>query len=268
MEVVKKPLLRTLTEQDFQNTETAIDMRKDLSFSSKNSYKSILSNLKERIHKYTLQNVELKTDETVSWKNLKRCIFREEISKNVMICRNKSPLIKTTHLTPQACKLCDQVTEEMIQLEQITGVKPRFRTYKALKIMKEKYALKNDEIQTISKDRDFYKHELEENRLQMHGRIQSLQNELSTLGSEEENFLAEKHKVQAMKERLETREKSLDKETEKRVEQGIQQKKKEFTALTLVCPETGQRVPIADKCYYCPKNMECSEYAKLLCPPS
>lgn len=268
MEVVKKPLLRMLTDEDFQNTETAIDMRTDLSFPSKKSYKSILNNLKERIDKHNLQNVELKTDKIVSWENLKPCPFRQKNSKEVTVCRNKNVPINTSFLTPQACELCIQVTEEMTQLEQITGVKPRLREYKALKIIKEKLTLKNNEIQAVTKDRDFFKHELVQSRKQTSNKIEKLQNTLSTERSEKEKLTDKQHNIETMKERLETREKSLDKEVDEKVEQAIEQKKKGFIALTLPCPISGKRESIADTCYNCPKNMECSEYAKILVPQS
>lgn len=268
MEVVKTPLLRMITDEDFQNTETAIDMRKDLSSASKNSYKSILNNLKERIHKHTSQNVDLATDKIVSWENLKRCPFRQKNSKDITVCRNKNVPINASFLTPQACELCIQVTEEMAQLEQVTGVKPRLREYKALRIIKEKLALKNDEIEAITKDRDFHKHELLQSRKQTSNKIEKLQNTLSTVRSEKEVLIAEKHNVETKKVELERKEDSLEEEIENRVKQGIQQKKKGFIGLTLPCPISGKRESIADTCYNCSKNMECSEYAKILVPPS
>jgi len=266
MEVVKTPLLSMTTDEDFQNAETAIDMRGDLSSTSKNSYKSILNNLKERINKYTSQNVDLETDKIVSWENLKKCDFRQKNSKDIIVCRNKNVLINTSFLTPKACELCERVTEEMAQLEHITGVKPRLRTYKALRIIKEKLALKNNEIQTVTKDRDFFKHELEQNRKQANLKIQKLQDTLLTERSEKEQAIDEQHNIETMKEQLEERKKSLDKEANEKAEQIVQQKKKAFIALTLPCPISGKRESIADTCYNCPKNMECSEYAKILVP--
>lgn len=106
MERVNKPLLSMITDEDFQSVELAIDMRTDLSFASKNSYKSILNNLKEKIHKYTSQNVDSTTNITISWKDLEQCDFRQKNSKGIIVCRNRKAPIRTTELTPETCQLC------------------------------------------------------------------------------------------------------------------------------------------------------------------
>lgn len=257
MEVTEEPLLRMLTDLDFENAETAIAMRKDLSSASKNSYKSILNNLKERIHKHTLQNVDLKTDQIVSWENLERCVFRQKNSKDITVCRNKNVLIKTTDLTPETCQLCDKVTEEMTQLEQITGVKPRLREYKALKIIKQKLTLKNDEIQVISKDRDFYKHEVDRNRSQRHTQNKTLENKLATECEEKQELLSQIHKLQ-------TREKLLDTEVEEKVGQQTGRIKERLRGRKERCPQNNKMVSVHDDCLECPKFFECPVYGKFI----
>lgn len=280
MEVIEPNTpLKSLIEPDFETWETAIDMRSDLNDRSKNNYKSILSYLKDRIHRIISDNIQLAIDRKVSsWEDLRPCIYRQKNSRNIIVCRNKSPPIDKSWLTPDSCKLCAKVNEQLAMYEKTLGVKPKLRGLKALNLMNEMLQISIGERETIEKDRDFYKTELGHRDSQ----IQTLQNNLNREQAEKQSLFAKIDEFKA-------RQKMLDKEINERADERVKEivyvqteEEKERLAketervraltkalnrmLQIFCPELGDRVSMAEKCSTCEKMPECSPYWERMIP--